>query len=57
MWTMIRSGPLGGGTSTTAVSSQRDTLQFYQDRRMVVLVGRTRAVLASLPGQRATLKP
>lgn len=45
------------GALDQAGDSLRQALQFYQDRRMAPLAERTRAMLASLPGQRATLKP
>jgi len=45
------------GAVDQAEAGLRRALQFYQDRQMVVLAGRTRALLASLPGQHATLKP
>jgi tetratricopeptide (TPR) repeat protein len=45
------------GALDQARDSLRQALQFYQDRRMAPLAERTRAMLASLPGQRATLKP
>ena len=45
------------GAVDQAEAGLRRALQFYQDRRMVVLAERTRALLASLPGQHATLKP
>ena len=45
------------GALDQAADSLRRALQFYEDRRMVPLAGRTRALLASLTGQHATLKP
>jgi predicted ATPase len=45
------------GAVGQAEDSLRRALQFYQDRRMVVLAERTRSLLASLTEQRATLKP
>jgi len=41
------------GAPGQAEASLRRALQFYQDRRMVPLAERTRAMLASLTGQRA----
>src|SRR5262249_17361144 len=41
------------GALDQAEDSLRQALQFYEDRRMVPLAERTRAMLASLPGQRA----
>jgi predicted ATPase/DNA-binding SARP family transcriptional activator len=45
------------GALDQAEDSLRQALQFYENRRMVPLTGRTRAILAGLPGQRAGLKP
>jgi tetratricopeptide (TPR) repeat protein len=45
------------GALDQAEDSLRQALQFYEHRRMVPLTGRTRAILAGLPGQRAGLKP
>ena len=45
------------GALDQAEADLRRALQIYQDRRIVPLAGRTRALLASLTGQRATLKP
>jgi len=45
------------GAPGQAEDSLRQALQFYENRRMVLLAGRTRALLASLTEQRATLKP
>ena len=45
------------GRWTRPKPSLRRALQIYQDRRMVPLAERTRALLASLTEQRATLKP
>ncbi len=45
------------GALDQAEAGLRRALQFYQDRRMVPLAGRTRALLAGLPGQHATPKP
>ena len=41
------------GTLDQAEAGLRRALQFYQDRRMVPLAGRTRALLASLTRQTA----
>ena len=41
------------GALDQAEASLRQALQFYQDRRMVVLAERTRALLASLTRQTA----
>jgi tetratricopeptide (TPR) repeat protein len=45
------------GALDQAEASLKRALQFYQDRRMLALAGRTRAMLASLPGQRGTPRP
>ena len=45
------------GAAGQAEAGLRRALEFYQDRQMVVLAERTRALLASLTRHRATLKP
>ena len=45
------------GAVGQAEHSLRQALQFYQDRRMVLLAERIRALLVSLPGHHATLEP
>lgn len=45
------------GALDQAEAGLRRALQYYQDRRMVVLAERTRALLASLTSQTSTLKP
>jgi tetratricopeptide (TPR) repeat protein len=45
------------GALDQAEHSLRTALQFYESRRMVLLAGRIRALLASLPGDRVTMKP